>query len=85
MIDLREFEQLKQQQAKHQREADRAEGELRHLNAELKSEFGCDNVKAGQSLLKKLEKELTEAEKEYEQKIEAFRRDYKERLRIDCT
>ena len=78
-MNLPDYNRLKEQADRMQREYDRSQGALDQLNSRLKDEFGVDAT-AGRKLLAKLEKQVAEAEKEYGKVSEAFEAKWKERL-----
>lgn len=72
-MDLVEYNRLKEDADRLQREADRAEGELIQLKRRLKVDYGCDTIADARRLLKDLVNQTTKAEKQYEAMNREFR------------
>lgn len=79
-INLEEYQELKTKVIKAQADADKAAGALERAEVELKAEHGCDDLKAAEKLLKKLEQDEKTAEKEYVAAMDGFKRDWDEYL-----
>jgi hypothetical protein len=75
-IDLKEFQQLKNNVARLQRESAKAAGALEEQMKRLKTEFGCDTMEGAQKLLKKLDAEVTTAERQYQTSMAKFQKDW---------
>jgi hypothetical protein len=75
-----EFLELKKQVESLQRRADKASGVREATLKTLREEHGCDSVKAGERLLKKLEAELKEREKEADEAAREFNEKWKDEL-----
>lgn len=75
-MTLDEFEKLKMRVSDARRVADRAAGAAAELKKRLKTEFGCDDLAAAKSKLKKLERETAGLQKEFEIAARAFEKEY---------
>ena len=71
-MNLKRFTALKQKAEDAQREADKAQGALDQLKERLKKEFQCCSLKDAESLLRNLEKEEKEAEREFDKALAEF-------------
>lgn len=71
-IDLKRFQALQSRVEELQREQIRAEGALDQLKSQLKKEFGCDTIKAGKSLLAKLEHDEQLAVDQFNKALDEF-------------
>ena len=71
-MNLKRFTALKQKAEDAQREADKAQGALDQLKERLKKEFQCNSLKDAETLLRKLEKEEKEAEREFDKSLAEF-------------
>lgn len=75
-IDVREFQQLKANVARLQREADKAEGaHAEHMNR-LRTEFSCDTIEDACALLSDLESKLGKAEQKFKKMKDKFDKDW---------
>ena len=79
-MDLDRFKQLTTQIAKAQGDADRARGSLDQLTGELEREFDCPNEEEAGKLLKRLRKEVGEAESAYNEMLRDFLDDWGDKL-----
>lgn len=55
---------------------DRSQGALNQLTSQLTTDYGCDSIKAGKQLLRKLETELAEAEESFDSELATFEGQY---------
>lgn len=79
-MDLKRYNQLKNEVDKLQREADRSEGALEQLMTKLKDEFECNTIGEAEELVLMLEKEANKAEKDYDKALEEFEEEFQEVL-----
>ncbi len=75
-IDLKEFQQLKSNVERLQREADKAEGAYAEQMRRLKDEYDCETIEQAEKLQAKLEKELEVAEQKYQKAADKFEKDW---------
>lgn len=75
MTPLEQYQRLKQAEQDAQRRADKAQGTLERIEAELKKEFGVGPREA-KKLLDKLNKEAAVQEKEFEAALNRFRKNH---------
>ena len=75
-----QYLELKREEERLRREADRGRGALDQLRARLQTEFGAADEKAGRALLKKLERELAAAEREAAESYDAYQREWANKL-----
>ncbi len=80
MIDLKEYQKLKDKSEKAKADFSRAEGALSQQMKKLEEDFDCDSVEKAEILLKELEKEEAEGEKEYEKEFTTFKEKWEEKL-----
>ena len=73
MINLKEYEQLREQIASLQRQQAKAEGALEGLLARLTTEHGCRTIGEAQRHEERLQREATQAEQAYQEALVAFR------------
>ena len=85
MIDLKRYEQLKQEVGRVQRDKDRAEGALSQLMARLKSEFSCDTLDQAKRSLAKMNKERDRTEKTLEDSMAEFEEKWGDQLEGEDT
>lgn len=78
MINLKEYEQLRTAADKAKSDADRAEGSYQQALKQLETEFKCSTPEEAKTKLAKLEKELTEAETAFNEKLEDFDKKWKQ-------
>lgn len=71
-MNLSDFENLKSRVDTARRNADRAAGAYAELKKQLQKEFGCDSTRAAHSLLKRLEAQTDEREREFTAALEEF-------------
>jgi seryl-tRNA synthetase len=83
VIDLQKYQRLKERVDELRRQQDRASGVVSTIKATLKEEFGVSTLKQAKTKLKELLKEQDEAEGEYEEKLEAFEKEFGEILNED--
>lgn len=76
-LDEQGFRKLKQEVEQARSDADRAQGTLDGLMAQLKEEFECETVEAAQQKLKKLQKKATDAETEFDEALAAYQKKWK--------
>ena len=72
MIEIQKFQKLKEASQRAKTEADKATGVIDSNLKRLKEEFDCENIEAGEALLKKLESEESVLESEYNKSLEEF-------------
>lgn len=80
MSDLEKFAALKKKVTTLQRDADKAQGALDRLQAELAEEFECETIEAAEKLLKRLVKEEKAAGKAFSKALTKFEEDWSEDL-----
>ena len=80
MVDLKEFERLKQRVSQMQQGVAKAEGALDETKKRIKEEFGCTSLKEVQSLEAKLRKESDEAERLFNQALLEFEHEWEAKL-----
>ena len=80
MIDLKEYQKLKDKSEKAKADFSRAEGALSQQMKKLEEDFDCDSIEKAEKLLTKLEKEEKNAEKEYEKEFTTFKEKWEEKL-----
>lgn len=73
MATIEQYRELKTKAEQAQAKADRAAGRVDQLRAELKREFGCDDVGAATKLLEKLRKEAEITEAEFDKAVAEFK------------
>jgi hypothetical protein len=78
-ISVEEFDNLKRRVEKLQSERDKAAGVLEQLKEQLKKEFGLSSIKEAKALLRELEHEREEAEKQFNKDLKAFEKEWEER------
>lgn len=71
-LTVEQFEELKEQAARHREEASKAEGVLEQLKNQLREEFRI-SVLAGPKELAKRKKELEKSRAAVQKKLEAYR------------
>ena len=76
MASIGQIEVLKGKVESLQREADKAAGQFEACKKRLKDEFGCDSLKEAEALLEKMTRETQGLEKEVEQALEKFKKEY---------
>jgi hypothetical protein len=79
-IDLRKFERLKRETEDARRQKDQAAGALSQAMKQLKDELGCETLDEAKDLERKLSKQLSRAEKDYNQELETFEEKWEEVL-----
>lgn len=77
---MQEFVRLKEQALSLRRRADQGDGALTMVKKQLMDEFGCDNMEAAEKLLKRLEREREAAEREYQEELDRFIKEWGETL-----
>ena len=80
MSELEKLARLKKKAATLQREADKAQGRLESLQAQLKEDFDCDTVKEAETLLEELEAEEKAAGKAFKKALAKFEKEWGEVL-----
>ena len=80
MIDLKEFQRLKNKVTELQRDADKAEGALAEQMKRLKDEYGCESLERAEGLLAELTEEQEAAEKQYAKASTKFEKRWGEEL-----
>lgn len=75
-VDLKEFNALKADVERCQREADRAEGALEQMMEKLKNEYGVATVEEAKELHRKLSEQAAEDEQKYLGALAAFKEDW---------
>ena len=79
-MDIREWETLKREIANMEKAAAESTGRLQQLKEVLKKDFGCDSIKEARQLLRKLQKEELEHEKEFQKQFKRFLATYRGKL-----
>lgn len=77
-IDEVKFKRLKDKAKKAAQEADRAEGALEQEWKKLQDTYEVDSLEDAEGLLEELAKEEQQAEKKYEESLEAFEEEWGE-------
>lgn len=77
-IDEVKFKRLKDKAKKAAQEADRAEGALEQEWKKLQDNYEVDSLEDAEGLLEELAKEEQQAEKKYEESLEAFEEEWGE-------
>lgn len=80
MADLKRYTELKRQVEQAQKAADRAEGALEQLEAQLKKDFNCSSIEEAEKKLKTLTREQQEAEEDFQTALEAFEEKWNDKL-----
>lgn len=75
---LETLTRLRKRVDEHRREADKAEGALERVLAQLKEEFGCSTVEEGERLLARLQRHERKARARFEGALEEFEREFPE-------
>lgn len=75
-IDVKEFQQLKANVARLQREADKAEGAYAEQMNRLKTEFDCKTIEDACALLSDLETKLEKAKQKFRKMKDKFDKDW---------
>jgi len=75
-MDAKSYLAMKERLESLQRDAGRAQGQLEQLGKQLKGEFGCGSVKEAEKLLAKMNRELTEAERDFDRQAKEFEEKY---------
>lgn len=71
-FDLEEYQRLKRKADEAQKQADKAKWEREQLMKQLKTEYDCSTLKEAEKLLKTMEDQLQDAEKDYDQAKREF-------------
>ena len=71
-MNLKQYQKLKETAERCQREADQAQGAYDQKMQQLQEEFDCATLIAARKLHKQLQRELKEAEQQYQQSLDAF-------------
>ena len=72
MIDEAAFRRIKRKAENAKREYDRAVGGLQGLMDQLKSDFGCSTLEAGEAKLKELQRDIKKMAAKYDKAVNAF-------------
>lgn len=80
MADIKELTELKKQVETAQRKADQAEGGLKQVLEQLKSDFECSSIKQAEKKLSKLQKDLKAAEVEFDAALEEFEEEWGDKI-----
>ncbi len=76
MTDLDKLAKLKKKTVSLQREADKAQGSLNQLLAQLKEEFDCSDLIEAEALLVQFETEEKKAAKAFRKAMEKFEKEW---------
>ena len=76
MATIDELTRLRQKAETLKSEADRAAGALAQVMQRLKIEFGCETLEQAEAKLKTIEKDTAEAEAEFTEALDEFKRRY---------
>lgn len=79
MITEAKFRELKDAHEAAKSAAERAEGALRQLMSQLKSEFDCDSLEAAEEKLRKLQRQQTQEETALETALAKYEKEWKEK------
>ncbi len=80
-MDLKRYDQLKQQADRARRDHDRAEGALGQLLGKLKADHGCGSIEDARALLKRLGDEVKREGQAFEKVMEDFEAEWGEQLK----
>lgn len=80
MDQLERLTALKERVNRLQREADKSQGALERILAQLKEEFGCDSLEKAGELLSHLESKERRTRKKFERVLAKFERDWDGKL-----
>lgn len=83
MIDVEEYQELKETVERLQKESDKAEGALQQLKKQMKDEFGCSSIKEAKSLILSLEQEEKTTTKQYQAELTKFKESIKSHLEVE--
>lgn len=81
MITFDDFESVKRQVDKAQRERDKSLGVIEELKKSLKENFGCDNEEEATALLDEMKKEEQRLLRLWNKKFTAFKKKWGEKLK----
>ena len=80
MIDTERYNQLKAKVEHHQTEANKAQGALEQLMAQLEKEYGYSTIKEAKAGLAERQVKLTEAEEAYNTALKDFEEEWGDQL-----
>jgi len=80
MIDEAEFKRLKKKAEDARTARERAAGKLEAAMTRLKEEFGCETIAEAKTKAKQLDKEASQAEKDYETAKAEFEEEWEDEL-----
>ena len=80
MASADELAALKEKVADLKQKSDRAAGALEQSMVMLKKDHGCASLEEAKKKLKKMERETNEAGEAFEEALEKFKAEYKDRL-----
>jgi len=72
MTTVEKYQQYKTKVEQLERDKAKAEGALEHQLEQLKKDFNCADIASANKLLKKLNRESTEAAEAFDESVEAF-------------
>ena len=82
-MDLNEYKKLKQKVTDQQREADRAEGQLRGLLDRLRTEQDCKSVKEAELKHQQIKGKLVVTEQTFDKELKKFNAKWGDELDAD--
>jgi hypothetical protein len=68
-VDPKKYLALKNKVSQLEKEVEQSKGALKAIKTQLKKDFGCQTIQAGQTLLRKLEKQEREATIKFEKEL----------------
>lgn len=77
MINEDKYRKLKRTLRKLEQQKQQAQGALDQSNRQLKDEFKLNSIRQAKRKLKRLKREVASDEKEFEEKLEAFKKKYR--------
>lgn len=80
MIDINEYQELKQKSEQAKADVARAEGALEQQMSKLQEEFDCNTIEKAETLLKALETEEKKSENVYNKELEKFKEKWDDKL-----
>lgn len=77
-MEIEKYQELVRRANKSRKERDQAVGALKQLKQELKTKFECDSINQAEKLLEKLDSEIQAKQKQFENKLKSFEREFNE-------
>lgn len=79
-MSIEQYQEIKRKVDQLQRTVDRSAGAIEQITSRLEKEFGCKDIESARKLLKKLEKESSNLQANYEQEQETFQTKWRDKL-----